>query len=205
MKNPFLLFFIWLLFFLLEILFPWEFAGVSLKPFGSFFLLGYAFFILPLLPSFLFAALAFAIQSSYSNTPFQLLFLITVIGLAVFWLRRKTFSENLAAKAIAVCLVLFLGLYSWEALDQGSVSSPFLNISAVSILIIQGIVTLTWAIFLFWLLEEPGSLWEERLLSFRAKKGQLHLFEARHLRQIKRSRFRVQARVRRRFGLRDSW
>ena len=205
MKNPFFIFAFWLLFFLLEILFPWEIAGVSFKPYGSFFVLGYAFFILPLFALLLFSAIVFVIQSSYSYDPLQLLFLMGLLGLVVFWVRRKTYSENLGARAMTVFFTRFLGFYFWEAIHDRSFFILATLFKSSPSLLLQGLVNFVGAIVIFWILEEPGSIWEERFFSFRAKKGQLHLFEARHLRRTRRSPFKVQRRIRRRFGLRDSW
>jgi len=189
----------------MEILFPWDLGGVSMKPFGSYYVLGYALFVLPLLPSLLFGAGVFWVQSSYSHDPLSLFLLILLLYGGVFWVRRKTFSENLGARAITVFVALFLSLYLLSRFQRGSLSLPPLPWAVWVFLFLQAIVNFVWAIFLFWLLGEPGAVWEERLFSFRAKKGQLHLFEARHLRKGRPSLFKVQRRIRRRYGFKDSW
>jgi len=205
MKNPFLLFILWLFFFLFEILFPWDLGGVSMKPFGSYYVLGYALFVLPFLSSLLFGAAVFWIQSSYSHDPLSLLMIIALLYGGVFWVRRKTFSENLGARAITVFVVLFVGIYLLSGLQKGALFFPTFRSTLWGFAFLQWVINFVWAIFLFWLLEEPGAVWEDRFFSFRAKKGQLHLFEARHLRKIHRSPFKIQRRVRRRFGFKDSW
>jgi hypothetical protein len=202
----------WLLFFSAEFFFPWRAGEMSLKPYGSYFVLGYVFFALPPLSSFVFAVGAFLIQSSYSTSlwgPFVLVF-----GLYVWveGLKRKTFSGNIAARAFAVFFGLFCTVWLLEEFSGfGVFRSPggfsfrsFLRIQAFW----EGMVllgNLFLSILIFWILEEKGILWEEALFAFRARKGQLNLFEARHLRRTGKRGERRQKRVRRRFGLQDPW
>ncbi len=204
MKNPFLLAIVWIFFFLIEILFPWQWEGLSIRPAFSYVILGYVFFHLPLITSLFFAGLAFVFQSSFSaHGVYSLLPLSALLG-TVAILRKKTFRENLGAETLWVFLVVMgssiftqslLGLsFPWNQAKEGAVFLIFLTIHFFL------------AVLLYWLLEEPGALWEERLLAFRAKSGQLNLFEARQLKASRRpSPFKVQRRIRKRFGLDARW
>jgi|GEM_PF-2815684 len=203
MKNPFLIGAIWFLCFLLEVGLSWGRPTSFLAPWGSFFVLGYAFFRLPALHAFCLASLSFLFQSAFSASPAVLSIGIFFLYGMVWGLRRKTFSDNLLAKASAV----FLGTAAFQfllTLFQSSLKAVFLGNAGLSMFYF--VLNFLFAVFLFWVLEEKGEIAEERWLTQRAKRGQLNLFEARELKKTKvRGEFKIQKRVRRRFGLEESW
>jgi hypothetical protein len=204
MKNPFLLGIFWLFFFVLETSLPWEIKGISIKLLGSYFVLGYIFYALPGFSSFILASLVFIIQSSFTATIYSPLLVISSLYFWIFWIRRKTFSDNLASQAVMVLFIVLLNLNLID-LFRGTFN-PFQGFRVISILIYASylMANLFLGLFLFWWFQERGVLLEEKLLAFHAKKGQLNLFEARHLKNHRR-KFKIQRRVRRRFGLKESW
>src|SRR4029434_1042242 len=104
MKHPVLIGVVWFLFFLLGVGLSWGRPGSFFVPWGSLFVLGYAFFRLAALESFCLASLAFLFQSAFSASPPLLSAGIFLLYCAVWSVRRKTFSDNLLAKAFAVFL-----------------------------------------------------------------------------------------------------
>jgi hypothetical protein len=211
-KNPFLLFAVWLLLFSAEIFFPWRMGETSLRPYGSYFVLGYVFFTLPPLSALLFAAGAFLFQSSYTTSHWGPFIFVFSLYLWVEGLKRKTFSENIAARGFAVFLSVFLNIWLLEELSGFGLFRGPENFSLHFFLSVRTLFeglfllgNLFLSVLIFWILEEKGILWEETLLAFRARKGQLNLFEARHLRKMRKKGMRTQKRIRRRFGLQDSW
>ncbi|MBL7685660.1 MAG: hypothetical protein JNK65_06475 [Deltaproteobacteria bacterium] len=204
MKNPFLLFIFWLLSFLLEISFAWEFAGISFRPWGSYFILCYIFFTLPLIESLLLLALAFLFHNSFSSMEVLFLFQGSILIFLIHFIRRQTFTDHGFARAILVyCLVLGVAyVLPVTTIHDWSLTEVWGGLRSIP----EVLMNLFLCLYLLWWLEERGGLLEEKLFSFRAKKGQLDLFEARHLQANSfRKRFKVQRRIRRRFGFDRKW
>ncbi|MFO1519336.1 MAG: hypothetical protein U1F57_06720 [bacterium] len=202
MKNPLFIALFWFLCFLSETLFSWQWGGNSLAPWGSFFVLGYAFFELPFISAFCLASFAFVLQSSFSAGLLSPFFLIVALFLEVFWIRRKTFSGGFASRAFALFVLLTINFFLLEAL----LSNPLPDFRLQNLvfsglhLAFNGVL----GVFLFWVLQEKGELWEEKLSFLQSKKGQLNLFDTRHLRQVRRKPpLKIQKRFRQRFGFQN--
>ena len=206
MKNPFLIAIVWFVCFLLEIGLSWGRPGNFFVPWSSLFVLGYAFFRLPALESFCLASLAFLFQSAFSaSPPFFSVGLFLLYGV-VWALRRKTFSDNLLAKATAVFLIIAAMRLAFPFLTGRGLPSENLFSWGSGLLLIYLSLNFILAVLFFWLLEEKGEIAEERWFTLKAKRGQLNLFDARELkRDNARATFKIQKRVRKRFGLQDSW
>ncbi len=207
MKNPFLIAFIWLLCFLLELGLSWGRPGSFFVPWGSLFVLGYAFFRLTALESFGLASASFIFQSAFSSSPPYLSAGVFLLYGAVWGLRRKTFSDNLFAKAWAVFSIVAAFRLVFPLLSG---RGPFSDAGVFSLgwagMLPYLSLNFVWAVLLFWLLQEKGEIAEERWFTLKAKRGQLNLFEARELKRAKvRQAAKSQKRVRKRFGLQDSW
>lgn len=204
MRNPVLLFIIWFFFFLMELLFPWQFHGILIRPIFSYLVLGYVFFHLPIFSSLLFAGSAFVIESSFSfHGTYSLIPLFALFGV-IFTLRKKTFRENLGSETLWVFLIAMGSQIFIESLLGFTL--PWRPGEGGIVFFIYLVLQFLLVVLLYWVLKEPGELWEDRLLAFRAKSGQLNLFEARQLKTFKRrSSFKIQRRIRKRFGLDARW
>lgn len=205
MKNPFFLGILWLLCFILEIGFSWNIGNINFRPFISYLIVGYAFFVLPPVTAFCFGSVVFMILSSFTiRSYFPFFSLLSLYGLT-FWLNRKTFIENLFAKAAIVFFVLFLSFYLAQLFYGISffISSFTVLDGILSILYLLMNLLLSFACF--WVLEVKGAVWEEKLLSIRFKKDPSGFSKVKPSKQHRSLRFSSTRSIKRRLILRDSW
>jgi len=195
MKNSFLIFYTWLFFFFLSYFLRFQNLGAwTLLLFVS-----YVFYTTSVWQSLFIASLSILTLSAWTEVAKECsLFLLMLYGV-MFIFRHKALRPSLYLKAF------------WPFL---SVSLFFLYIHRTSLEMTKGyfewalysfrlVVYFVWSLFIWYLLEEGGSRFEDSFFSSQDQK-QLNLFTVRQLRQIDSSSpFKFQKRIRRRFGLKD--
>lgn len=171
MKNPILLFIVWLVLFFSEIAFSWNFLGMPLKPHLSYFLLGYIFFTAPPLSSLFFGSLAFVISASFASSQILAFLPFSILYGLIFSLRGKTaLLDPLFSKTSMVFLILLVNfnLVGFAQEDSFRLSSVFSTQGLAYFLYWIG----HWAIglFLFWGLEQREKLLQRFPLANRTSK-----------------------------------
>lgn len=202
MKNPLLLFIVWMLTFLGSgVFFSTPFSAMPL--WLSFYVLAYIYYFLNLESVILLGSVTWFLTSLYSSHAFELLLFWIVFYLGIHFFKKRTLRPSILAKSAFsfVCLLLFyLFLQDW-ALFEAKVFLIFLAKNIISFLI-----NFICGILMWWILEEKGSLIEEKYFSSKMSAGQLDLFSVRDFRIARKSsRVKLQKRIRRRFGLKDGW
>lgn len=202
MKNPLLLFIVWLFTFLGSgIFFSTPFSAMPL--WLSFYVLAYIYYFLNLESVILLGSLTWLLTTLYSSHAFELLLFWIVFYIAIHLFKKRTSRPSILAKSTFsfVCLLIFYLFLQGGALFEAKAFSVFLakNIISFSINFICGIM-------MWWILEEKGSLMEEKYFSSKVSQGQLDLFSVRGFRVARKSsQVKLQKRIRRRFGLKDGW
>lgn len=204
MKNFFLLAFFWLICFTIEVSFSWDVGTVNVRPYTSYFVLGYAYFVLPAFSGFFLASFVFIILSSFSMTGYFPFLSVFILYFLIFWTKKKTLLDNFLAKALLVFLVILSNSYLTKIFYGVSFSTgtfTFLNTIYYFAYLLMNVLL---GIISFWTLEVKGKLWEERILSFQLKNHKSTL-KSKSAKRNKSYRFRFARSPKRRLVLKDSW
>jgi len=201
MKNYFLLFSAWMLATLLALGFPAQAGFANIAGYLPLLVLAYIFYYSSPWMSLGMASLMVAVDSAYGDSFRALsLFLLLLYGATAFF-KRRALRPSLVKKAAWA----FLWLSGFQAylLRHEDLPHGLGGWMGQGGLIALAFVACCVA---WWVLEKPAALIEERFFPDPHKDAQLDLFTVRQLKiSGKASPLRLQKRIRRRFGLKDTW
>ncbi len=170
----------------------------------SFYVLAYVYYTGSTLFSLFLGSSAFLIMSSFSFLTGPLFIFIFSLYGAVTLFKKRVFRPSILAKALFTffCLTLFSLALQMEELAW--------NFQLLFLILLQNLpallVNFLLGLILAWFLEEKGAILEEAFFKFQNRGGQLNLFSIHELKKTRKaSSVKFQARIRKRFGLKEHW
>lgn len=196
MKNPFLLFYTWLI--LLFFAYCFRFYDLGFWA----FLLGISYIFL--ISSFWFSlgvlSLSVFVLGAWSSLDKELFFFLSFQYLMMLFLRYRILRPSLYTKAF----VSYLGVGLFYFYLHKSNFESLQNIQGKFIYLLQAFLYYLYALGFWYFMDEWGAQFEEKYFVSREQDSQLNLFTVRQLKKMERSSpFKFQKRIRRRFGLKD--
>ncbi len=202
MKNSFLLFLLYFFSILIACFFSNQSFLGRIVLYFPFLILAYIFYSSTLWISLGMAAMSIAVLGAYTHEKEALTIFVLLLYAMIEFFKRKVLRPNLIQKTSWVFLLLGLFfLYLRKDYLWSQQAYLFWGRFVVELFLIYA-----FCIFLWYLLEEKGAAFEEKYLNSKNSERQMNLFTVQQLRQSRKNGpFKFQRRVRKRFGLKDSW
>ncbi len=202
MKNPFLLFSLFLFSLLMAFLFSNPLAFGNRAMWCSFVVLAYIFYYASFWMSLGTAVTLLLLLGPYTGLGNELIFFISLFYGAIRLFQIKVLRPAFLTKVLWVFVLLCLFFLFLERDYFLLRQNMAFYLNCLLGFSFNFLITLLF----WWFLEKGGARLEEKYCSSRDSENQLNLFTVQQMKVLKKSSHgKLQVRIRRRFGLKDSW